>query len=418
MFSNSPVLQIKDFRLLFLTRIFVSMALQAQAVIVGWQVYQMSKDPLLLGLIGLTEAVPAITCSFFSGHIVDNNRPAAVYRLCILTLLLNAVLIWFAASSVFQFSDHLRLILIFAGIFGSGAARSFSSPSISSLIPRIVPRNLLSAAAAFNSSSFQIAAILGPAFGGLVYGRFGATIAFAIPPVILMIAFVSSEFLSKPAKALRATSTREPFLKSIQSGVKFALGQKVLLSTMILDMFSVLFGGAVAVLPIFADKVLHSGSFGLGLLRAAPSVGSGIVVLILAFRPMKVISGKTLLWVVAGFGLSNLLFALSTNFTFALLFLALGGAFDGISMVIRQTIEQLLAPDHMRGRIAALGSIFITSSNEIGAFESGLAARFMGLVPSVVFGGAMTLVVVSATAWLVPGLRKTRIGPEPDPSEA
>jgi hypothetical protein len=259
---------------------------------------------------------------------------------------------------------------------------------------------------------YQFASILGPAIGGLTYGFSTPAIAFALPFVLQGIALIMAGTLSSHALALRVESEREPFLRSVSSGIRFAFGHKVLLSTMSLDMFSVLFGGAVAVLPMFADQVFKTGSAGLGLLRAAPSVGSVIVATFLALRPFKVISGRTLLIVVAGFGLATIGFGLTTNFYLALLFLAVAGAFDGVSMVIRSTILQLLTPATMRGRVSSLNSVFITSSNEIGAFESGVAARLMGLVPSVVFGGAMTLVVVAATAWLVPGLGRTRISQE------
>ena len=386
------------------------MGLQAQAVIVGWQVYQLRPDPLLLGLIGLAEAIPAITFSFFSGHIVDTNRAAVVYRLSVFALFLNTCLIFCAVAPFVPFSNDQRLVLLFLGVFISGAARSFSSPSVFSLIPRVVPRDLISSAVAWNSSTFQFASILGPSIGGLLYGTFGAVTAFLLPPTLLALSLLCSTFFSSETNALRNLSPREPFAKSLRTGIDFTLKSKVLLSTMLLDMFSVLFGGAVAVLPIFADQVLHTGSFGLGLLRAAPSVGSAIIAITLAMRPLKTVTGRSLLWVVAGFGACMIAFALSTNFALSLLILALSGAFDGVSMVIRSTILQLLTPSSMRGRVSALSSIFITSSNEIGAFESGLAARILRLIPSVVFGGTMTLMIVGFVSWRVPELRKTEIG--------
>ena len=202
---------------------------------------------------------------------------------------------------------------------------------------------------------------------------------------------------------------REPFAQSVKTGIRFVWHDKVLLSAMTLDMFSVLFGGAVAVLPIYADQVLHVGATGLGILRSAPALGSLLILLLLGLRPLKVISGKMLLWVVAGFGLTTLLFGISTNFTLSLIFLAASGAFDGVSMVIRSTILQLRTPDHVRGRVSAVSTVFITSSNEIGAFESGFAAKVLGLVPSVAFGGVMTLLIVAATALFYPELRKKEI---------
>ncbi|MES2963292.1 MAG: MFS transporter [Bdellovibrionota bacterium] len=408
-FLKAPALAIPDFRALFLTRFSASMALNVQAVIVGWQVYKLQPDPLLLGLIGLTEAIPAIGCAFFSGHIVDTHRPVRVYRWSLLALLFNTILLWTAVWEHTPFDDFQRLVLLFTGVFISGAARSFGTPSVYSLVPRVVPRSLLGAAAAWNSSSYQFASIVGPVVGGLAFGFLGAEFTFAIPVILVAIAMSMTLALSPNIRSFKSDHEREPFLKSIKAGIDFAFGHKVLLSTMTLDMFSVLFGGAVAVLPVFADQVFHTGSQGLGVLRAAPAIGSVLVGVWLAMKPMRVISGRTLLLVVAGFGLATIGFAISGHFVIALVFLAFSGVFDGISMVIRSTLLQILAPEHMRGRIAALSSVFITSSNEIGAFESGVAARFLGLIPSVLFGGTMTLVVV-ATTWLkVPALARTRI---------
>lgn len=408
-FLNAPALAIPDFRRLFVTRFSASMALNVQAVIVGWQVYKLKPDPLLLGLIGLTEAIPAISCAFVSGHIVDTHRPVRVYRWALLAALFNSMLLWLAVWTRLPVEDSTRLSMLFCGVFISGAARSFFSPSIYSLVPRLVPRHLLGAAAAWNSSSFQFAAIVGPALGGFAYAYLGAELTFALPFVFVSTALALTFFLSKETRAIKSDHLRESFLTSIKAGIDFAFRHKVLLSAMTLDMFSVLFGGAVAVLPMFADQVFGTGSQGLGFLRAAPSIGSVCVAIWLALKPMKVISGRTLLIVVAGFGLATIGFAVSGGFMLALVFLGLAGLFDGVSMVIRSTLLQILAPDHMRGRIAALSSVFITSSNEIGAFESGVAARFLGLIPSVVFGGSMTLVVVLLTWLKVPELARTRI---------
>jgi MFS family permease len=404
-----PALAIADFRILALTRLFSTMALQIQAVIVGWQIYQLRPDPLLLGLAGLIEAAPAIGAAFVSGHIVDVHRPANVFRLSLLTLCANATLMFAAVLARGGLSTNSILFLLYLGIFISGAARSFSSPAVFTIVPQVVPRSLIGSAAAWNSSMFQFAAILGPAIGGLSYGFAGAEFAFAIPVALQMAALVAVSGLSPATRAMKSRVAHEPFLRSVRAGVRFAFGQRVLLSAMALDMFSVLFGGAVAVLPIFADQVFKTGSTGLGLLRAAPSVGSVIVALWLAVKPMRVISGRALLLVVAGFGAATIGFAATSNFYVALFFLAVSGAFDGVSMVIRQTILQLLTPEHMRGRVSALSSVFITSSNEIGAFESGIAARVLGLVPSVIFGGTMTLIVVATAAWLAPELGRTRI---------
>lgn len=403
------VLRNPDFRLLLMLRVASWMALQSQAVIVGWQIYQLKHDPLLLGLIGLAEAVPAICGSFISGHLVDTHRPIRILRLSVTALLFNSCLLWFAVSPLAALETDARILILFAGVFISGAARCFTGPAVFTVVPQIVSRKQFAASSAWSSSSFQMATIVGPAFIGLVYGEFGALAAFGFPVAFQIFAFSCSLALSKKTAALRSDRAHEPFLKSVGAGLRFTFGHRVLLSAMTLDMFSVLFGGAVAVLPIYADRILHVGASGLGMLRAAPAIGSIVISLTLAVRPMRVISGRTLLLVVAAFGLATLGFAVSTNFYIAIAFLALTGIVDGVSMVIRQTILQLLTPQEMRGRVSSVSSVFITSSNEIGAFESGVAARMMGLVPSVIFGGVMTLVVVATTAWFAPELGRTRL---------
>ncbi len=406
---SSPNLKIRDFRTLLLTRGLLTMTLQIQAVIVGWEIYQITKSALLLGLIGLTEAIPAITMAFFAGHLVDIYKPTKVYRLSLLAIMLNTLFIFSSVAPFFEMEEGHRLFILFTGIFISGAARAFSSPSMFSLLPQIVPRNALSSGSAFSSTIHTFASIVGPALGGLIYGFAGATWAFAIPFILSLTALYSSTTFSEDLRNRPVIGVREPMLKSIKAGMHFVRNHKILLSTMLLDMFSVLFGGVVAILPIFADKIFGVGAIGLGFLRAAPAVGSVLVTVILALRPLHSISGYRLSQVVLGFGVCTILFALTSNYYLALFFLALTGAFDGVSMVIRGTFMQLLTPDHMRGRVSSLSSIFITSSNEIGAFESGLAASILGPIPSVIFGGSMTLVVVALVAWMAPELNKTEI---------
>ena len=389
------------------------MGLESQAIMVSWLVYELSHDPLLLGLIGLAEAIPAIGFSFWAGHVVDNRKPAWVYRLATLTLIFNSLLIWITAVAPMPLNT--RLVLLFVGVFISGMVRSFTGPATFALISHIVPRAQMAEASAFNSGAFQLASVIGPAAGGIIYGELGAPIAFAFPIVFLLItAFMQMRF-STSTREMRSEAKREPFVESVRGGIRYVFEHKALLAPMVLDMFSVLFGGAVAVLPIFSDEILHAGSKGLGFLRAAPSVGAALIAIILVYRPLRTISGKVLLVVVTGFGLATIAFGLSRSFALAFFFLALSGLFDGISMVIRNTILQLLTPNHMRGRISSLSSIFITSSNEIGAFESGVAARYLGLIPSIVVGGSLTLLVVGVTAWLSPELRHTSIRPEDEP---
>ncbi len=403
------VLKLRDFRHLLFTRVFALMALQAQAVIVGWQVYSITKDPLMLGLTGLTEAVPAIVCALFAGYVVDISRPHFIYFACLGTLVLNTLMLYLIAGGHVAAPGGNILFWIFLGIFISGLARSFIMPASFSLLSQIVPRAQIPAASAWLNSGFQTAAISGPAIAGIIYGGYGVTIAWLLPMIFMSLAFIMITGMSAVPKSYRSGAKQEPAAKSIKAGWHFILTNPVLLSVMALDMFAVLFGGVVAILPAYADEVLHVGSEGLGILRASPAMGAIFMALILAMYPIKVVRGKTLLVVVSGFGLCMIGFGMSDLFWVSVILLALSGAFDSVSMVIRATMMQLLTPDAMRGRVSSVNSMFIISSNEIGAFRAGFAAKFLGLVPSIIIGGIATLGVVAATLWLSPKLRKAEI---------
>lgn len=402
------VLQSRNFRFLMLARMFGAFALQAQAIIVGWQIYSLTKNPFLLGLVGLAEAVPAIACALFAGHVVDISQPKKVYKACQLVQLINTVILLLFAGGYISSGDTSLIPILFAGVFVSGMARSFYMPASFSLLSQIIPKVDMPAASAWMSSSFQVAAIGGPAIAGLVYAGFGERVAWFLPAFFLAACFMMLVALKLPP-LLRDRENRLPAVKSIKEGWSFILNNPALLSVMTLDMFAVLFGGAVAMLPAFADKVLFVGPEGLGILRAAPAIGSVMMALFLATHPMKIISAKRLLFAVAGFGACMIGFGLSKVFILSVVFLAMSGAFDSISMVIRGTLMQLLTPEAMRGRVSSVNSMFIISSNEIGAFESGLAAKLMGLVPSVIFGGAGTLIVVGCTTLFSPKFRKMEI---------
>ncbi|MES2905904.1 MAG: MFS transporter [Pseudomonadota bacterium] len=403
------VMRIRDFRLLMLTRLFAFMATQAQAVIVGWQIYSLTKSTLLLGLAGLAEALPALFCALFAGHIIDKSRPHRVYILCIGVMALNSLALLIFAGGYANVPFGSVVGWIFAGVFISGIARSFGMPSSFTLFPQVVPRKLISAGAAWQGSILQIGAISGPAIGGLIYGGYGASIAWLLPAGLMLAAFIMLCAMSASPRQYKSQPRNETAIDSIKGGWLFILKSPVLLSVMALDMFAVLFGGAVAILPAYADQVLHVGSEGLGLLRASPAIGAIVIALVLALWPMKIVRGATLLWVVAGFGLSMIGFGFSTNFLAAMLFLTLSGGFDSVSLIVRATLMQLLTPEDMRGRVSSINSMFIISSNEIGAFESGLAATLLGLVPSILFGGIATLGIVTGVVFLVPKLRRTRI---------
>ena len=411
------VLRNRDFRLLLVTRLCGIFALQAQAVIVGWQIYTLTHDPLMLGLVGLVEAVPAIIFALFAGHIVDKSRPHFIFRNCLIVHCLISLVLLLVAGGQVVMDNSLVIIILFIGVFLSGITRSFIMPASFTLLAHIVPRHDMPAASAWLTSGFQLAAIAGPAIAGLIYGGYGSTVAWCIPLIFLLGAVVAISGMSRERRVFKNVDSREPALKSIAAGWRFVLHNRVLLPIMTLDMFAVLFGGAVAILPVFADQILHTGSEGLGLLRASPAVGSIITALYFALKPMKTLRASRLFMMITGFGICMICFGLSTSFASAAFFFLLSGAFDSVSMVMRSTLMQLLIPDTMRGRVSALNGMFIISSNEIGAFESGAAASLMGLVPSLLFGGGMTLVVVSVTAACFPELRRLVIHTDKKPTE-
>lgn len=399
------VLRLPNFRRLLCVRMFAMMALQSQSVIVGWQIYSITKSPFLLGLTGLVEAVPAIACALFAGHLVDVSKPHNVYRWAIGVILLNTIALLAFAGHYAPMPENMLLYYIYAAVFISGVARSFIAPSTFTLLSQIVSREDLPSATAWMGTGFQFGSIAAPALAGLVYGGYGEHGAWLMPAGLMALAFFALNTMQLQPHVRGAQ--RENAIKSIKAGWTFIWENKVLLSTMALDMFAVLFGGAVAMLPAYADQVLHVGAQGLGALRAAPAIGAVVTTLILALRPMTHMSAARLLWVVTGFGVCMIGFGASTNFWLSMGFLVVSGVFDSISMNIRGVLMQILTPDHMRGRVSSISQMFIISSNEIGSFESGTAASLLGLVPSVVLGGIGTLFVAGGIALASPKLRKT-----------
>lgn len=378
-----------------------------QSVIVGWQVYDLTHDPFSLGLIGLSEAILFLAVALFAGHVADMfNRKsiivitATVYVLCAMVLLYMS----FIMPGLYKTTGVLPLYLVIAL---TGLARAFFYPAQSAYMAQIVPRNLYANSSTWNSTVWHIAAVSGPAAGGLIYGFAGIHAAFIC--VVVLSAFSLVFFFSSRSVPLPERDDTESVFKSLATGIKFVFNNQVLLGAMALDMFGVLFGGAVALLPVFASEILHTGPQGLGFLRAAPALGAVLMAMVLAYYPPIYRSGVKLLWAVGGFGACILFFAISGNFWLSFGLLALSGMFDNVSVIIRGTILQMYTPDEMRGRVASVNSLFIGSSNELGSFESGLAARIMGLVPSVIFGGAMTISIVLATAGFAPKLRKMEI---------
>ena len=400
-------LKVREFSYFLSFRFFVTIATLMQSVIVGWQVYELTHNPLDLGLIGLAEAIPAICIALFAGHIADKYNRKTIILIALLTFLAGVLMLIACSIEQFGLLRKLGVWPIFVIVGLGGFARGFIYPSAMGLMAQIVPRSLYANSATWNSVLWHIGAVTGPAIGGLIYGFKGVEAAYFGVLFFTIVALLMMIPIKK--KPIILSEKVETLKERLLTGLRFVFSNQVMLGAMSLDMFAVLFGGAVAMLPVFANEVLHVGPEGLGILRAAPAVGSICMSFFLAYYPPLKHAGKSLLFGVTGFGVSIILFALSTNFYLSLILLMFSGMFDNISVVIRQTIMQLMTPDDVRGRVASVNSIFIGSSNEIGSFESGLAASLMGLIPSVIFGGAMTLMVVSVTALIAPVLRKLNL---------
>jgi MFS family permease len=408
LFKNNAfdVMRDKNFRLFLSYRFFLTMATLMQSVVVSWQLYNLTKNVFSLGLIGLVEVIPQVSIALFAGHFLDIwDRRKIIINTSVLLLVGSAILLAYSIPSLHGFA-LFGTLPIFITIFLTGFVRGILMPAHTALLGQLVTREKLAKAATWNSASWHIAAVLGPAIGGLIYGFFGIIAAYSTVFVFFLISIVLIISTKKMGKVVLEKKTDEGIFVSIKEGIRFVFKSEMLLGAFSLDMFAVLFGGAVAMLPAFASDILKVGPEGLGFLRSCPAIGAILMSFILMVRLPEHKTGTYLLWAVVGFGLCMIGFALSTNFYFSALLLFLSGVFDNVSVVIRSTILQLYTPNEMRGRVAAVNSIFIGSSNELGAFESGSAARFMGLVPSVVFGGVMTLVVVGFAAKMAPGIRK------------
>jgi len=390
-------LRFKEFRSYLLMRFFLTIGYQVQGVVIGWYIYSITKDPLSLGLIGLAEAIPAIGIALYGGYIADkSNKKTLLQKVVGLILLSSSILFIITLPSVtLRLGESLLISLIYVMIFVNGIARGFYAPTAFSLMAMIIPREHYPNSSTWNSSAWQIASIGGPAVGGLLYGFAGINHTFFFILICLSISFISTFFFkSRPSTYVQTTN----ILQSLSEGLRFVFKSKMLLGALSLDLFSVFFGGAVALIPVIATEILHVGAIEFGFLRAAPAIGAVITMLLMTrFSPMGK-PWRNLLFAITGFGISIICYGLSTNFYLTLFFLFLEGAFDSVSVIIRSTILQLLTPDDMRGRVSAVNSMFIGSSNEIGQFESGLTAKLMRTVPAVVFGGSMTL-LVAATTW-------------------
>ena len=404
--SAFEVLHYPEFRSYIISRFFFIFVLNMQATLISWTIYDITKDPFSIGLIGLVEFVPAFAMAFYAGYVIDKNdkRKLLIYSFAGNLILTMAFAMITSDFSVQQFSKQTILLIIYMIVFFTGIARAFSGPTSFALVSQLIPKEELPAAITWHSGSWQVAAVSGPALGGILYATLGLTNTFFLMIFLLVVAVTGSFFISP--KPVSTPLREETIIQSIRQGFSFIWHSKEVLGALSLDLFAVFFGGAVALLPYFSDVILKSGPQGLGMLRSAPALGAVAVLLWLTFSPLKRKQGRTMLLCVAGFGIMIILFGLSQLFWLSVFALFMSGILDGISIIVRSTILQLKTPDEMRGRVASLNSIFIMSSNELGAFESGFTAKLMGVVPAVVFGGCMTIAVAIGTWFKAPGLRK------------
>jgi MFS family permease len=421
---KNQALRFPLFRYFLLVRLTVILSLNMQSAIISYYAYKITHDKLVLGMMGLWEVIPAIGFSFFSGHFVDISEKRSLMSRCIALYILLAA--GFVALTWPSIRQHLPVngivLLLYAGIFVGGALRAFLGPSSFALQGMLVPREHYPNATTWSSTSWQLGAVFGPLLGGfmILFGYHISLIAVGALQVISLAAL-----LQIPRQEIMKKD-KEPIAKSLGEGMRFVFRSQVVLAALSLDMFAVLFGGAVALLPVYAIDILNVGEVGYGWMRAAPGIGSVICLFILSFIPLRKKPGIKLMLCIAGFGLTTIVFGycgyfgtrpvinffgfgLSWGFIVAFLMLLLGGMFDAVSVVIRGTILQVYTPDSMRGRVAAVNTMFISSSNELGSMESGLTAKWMGTVPAVVFGGWMTLVVVGFTWFAAPMLRTLKL---------
>ncbi|WP_136482249.1 MFS transporter [Cognatitamlana onchidii] len=387
-------LRIKEFNIFLLVRLLLVFGWSMQFIVIEWQVYSLTKDPLSLGIIGLMEIIPAFSMALFAGHIVDQREKRNLFATCIALFSLISLglflLTW--PKLVANWSTKSILYGIYALVFFGGFLRSFFGPTIFSLVALLVPKNIYPNAATWSTSTWKTAAVLGALFGGFSIGWMGVDKTLCLVFVLVAISFVITFQIKK--KPILNKKIGEPVKDSLKAGVKFVFHNKAILGALTLDMIAVLFGGTVTILSVFAQDVLKVGSEGFGVLNASISLGSILTMFITTYIPISKNTGKKLLVSVFIFGISIIGFGLSSLFWLSVLMLFISGAADGISMIIRQTILQLKTPDDMRGRVSSVNSMFVGSSNELGAFESGLAAKIMGPVTGVVFGGCMTLLTV------------------------
>ncbi len=395
-----------DFRKFLSAKFLLTLAMQMQFVVISWQVYEITKDALSLGLLGLAEAIPAVSIALYGGYIADRSDKRKVLVFVLLGMSLLSLVTWYVSSLVLS-GAILSAVPFYVIMFCVGLLRGFYSPSQFSLMTQLVPREAYANSSAWNSTFWHVGVVLGSALGGIFLGWLGKQVTYLIVTSLALLSWL--QVLRIPAQTFTPAPRTENVFKSIRQGLHFVFRRQEILGALSLDLIAVLFGGATAMLPVFAKDVLHVGESGFGLLRAAPFAGSVLMALFMTRYPPLKNAGKKLLFCVAGFAVCMIFFALSKSFYWSMFILALSGAFDNVSVVIRSTIIQLRTPDDMRGRVSAVSTMFISSSNEIGAFESGFAAKLLGLIPSVVIGGAVALGAVATASVGLPKLRELQL---------
>jgi MFS family permease len=402
--AGTAAFRFSSFRLYQIARFCIVFCTEMQSVAVGWQVYEITHRPLDLGLTGLVQFLPGIFLFLVAGHVTDRFDRRKLLSLCYLGFAISSALLLFVALNQEALHRFGSVRPIFAILFLVGVIRTFSMPSSRALLPQLVPEDHFQNAVAWNSSMFQFATILGPAMGGLLYAFFrgpAAVYATALSTAVISVLFTLR------IKAHSKPRAHEPFnLKTVFAGFHYIWEHKIVFGSISLDLFAVLLGGAVALLPVYAKEILVTGPWGLGLLRSAPGIGAATMALLLAYKPIRKRAGATMLWCVGGFGVFTMVFGFSRNLPLSLISLLFVGAADMVSVVVRGVLIQIETPDEMRGRVNAVDMVFIGASNELGEFESGFAAQYLGAVPAVVLGGAGTILVTLFWAWLFPQLRR------------
>jgi MFS family permease len=402
--DKNPALREKEFKYYLSIRFALIFALNLQSTTIYYWVYHLTEDKLKLGFVGLAEVIPAVICSMFSGHFVDLNEKRRMILICIIAYLFLGVGLFGLTTpfALIHIGQDWVLMLIYTFVFLGGAIRAFYGPSSFALVGMLVPRPMYANATSWSSMAWQIGAVLGPLTAGFMIAWKGVEAAMAL--VVIVELFPLWAILCIKTKPI-LKKIKEPIMQSLSEGLRFVFRTPTLLGALCLDLFSVLFGGAVALLPVYQMEILHVDEAGFGLLRAAPGIGALATLGLLAFLPLRTNPGYKLFAAVFCFGLSIIVFGLSTNFYLSFGMLVCSGLFDAVSVVIRGTILQLVTPDEMRGRVAAVNTMFISSSNELGDFESGVMAHWLGAVKAVVVGGCLTLSVVAVTFWRAPQLR-------------